>query len=59
MRRPFRSESADGTGIGGRSIVVASRGSWPLITLSIRPASLTVRLKTEMQSSELPNATSP
>ena len=45
--------------IGGRSSVVASRGSAPLITLSTFVASSTVRPNTEMQSSDEPNATSP
>ena len=59
MRSPLRSPSGCGTGIGGRSTEVASSGSCPLITLSTRPESATVREKTEMQSSDDPKATSP
>ena len=51
--------AAPATAIGGRSSVVASSGSCPLITLSTRPASSTVRPNTEMQSSDEPNATRP
>src|ERR687898_239121 len=51
---PRRSDSGLGTPMGGRFTVVASSGSGPLITLSTRAASLTVRPKTDMQSAAEP-----
>ena len=51
--------AASAARIGGRSSVVLSRGSWPLIAASTFDASSTVRPNTEMQSSDDPNATRP
>ena len=48
-----------GTAIGGRSSVVLSSGSWPLIAPSTRAASSTVRPNAEMQSNDEPKATRP
>ena len=50
---------AAGSAIGGSACVVASRGSCPDIAERTRAASFTVLPKTEMQSSDEPNATRP
>ena len=56
---PARFCRGTGASTAGADTVVASCGSWPLITCRTLAASATVRPNTEMQSSEEPNAPNP